>query len=399
MALSKKLDKFLTLIREMPGFDRFLLGPSEAEMMHMAESGPIVVFNVSEVRSDAFIIEQHRIRSIRLPLLSIEDLEANCRNFLKSVRKIGVRNYAKCTQVVKGVLHWLWDVAVCPVLTALDFLQSPSKGTTWPRVWWVPSGYLSLLPIHAAGYHDSNPRRAALDLVISSYTSTLKALAYARSNLALAESQAVEHVLLVGMTETPGAPQLKFVNQELGDLQTVLSESAHVTILQKPTTALVLSQLKTHQVVHFACHGSSNENDPSQSKLLLDDWQTDPLTVSKFVSQDLRSARFAYLSACHTASSRNLSLLDEGRHIASSIQQARYPSVVGTLWSVRDQNSCNIAKFVYSWMLSHGSGARLYTEKSAEGLHHAIRRVREETGGGSFASDPLAWAPYIHIGV
>jgi CHAT domain-containing protein len=123
------------------------------------------------------------------------------------------------------------------------------------------------------------------------------------------------------------------------------------------------------------------------------------LTVSSLVSQNLQSARFAYLSACHTASSRNFSLLDESRHIASSIQQARYPSVVGTLWSVRDQNSCNIAKYVYSWMLSYGSGAILCAEKSAEGLHHAIRKTRQETRRRRFSSDPLAWAPYIHIGV
>ena len=402
LALSKRFDNLLGSIRELPGFDRFLLGPTETEMMHMAEHGPIVVFNVSRVRSDAFIIEKNRIQSVRLPLLNVEDLVANCNTFLKSVRKVSLKTYADATLGLKSVLQWLWDVSVGPILATLNFVQTPSHGSPWPRVWWVPSGLLTLLPIHAAGYHDANPPRTALDVVVSSYTSTIKALGYARANLAASEFRAIENVLLVGMTETPGAAPLRYVDRELREVHDILSDKVCVTILRQPTTALVLSHLKTHQVVHFACHGSSCEDDPSQSKLLLDDWQIDPLTVSRLAAQNLQSARFAYLSACQTASSQNLSLLDEARHIASSIQQARYPSVIGTLWSVRDENSSIIAKYVHASMLSYGGGANLCTEKSAEALHHAVRKVRGETGvtaRGKFSSDPLTWAPYMHIGV
>jgi hypothetical protein len=51
-------------------------------------------------------------------------------------------------------------------------------------------------------------------------------------------------------------------------------------------------------------------------------------------------------------------------------------------------------------------GITLDVVRAAEGLHHAVRELREETrrvGGFSKRSvdstDPLLWAVYIHVGV
>ena len=51
------------------------------------------------------------------------------------------------------VLDWLWDVIAGPVLTALGHTGPPGPGDPWPRVWWCPTGPLTVLPIHAAGRH------------------------------------------------------------------------------------------------------------------------------------------------------------------------------------------------------------------------------------------------------
>jgi hypothetical protein len=42
--------------------------------------------------------------------------------------------------------------------------------------------------------------------------------------------------------------------------------------------------------------------------------------------------------------------------------------------------------------------------KAAKGLHLAVRKVREDSRqrkfkGGKGTDDPMAWAPYIHVGV
>lgn len=401
--LSLQFDALLQKIRALPRFEQFLLGPSVKELKELAEGGAIVVFNVSQVRSDAFLIEKHRIRCIRLPLLHYAALKENSTRFLNTVQEVKLQVYSKASLEVKNVLEWLWDAAVEPVLNSLGHIQRPSDKETWPKVWWVGSGLLSVLPIHAAGYHDSNPTRAAIDLVISSYTPTVKALAYAREHIAKIQTSH-QRMMLVGMPTTPDHADLPYVNNEIATLQTLMSSHPDSTIIESPTRETVLSGMNDHSIIHLACHGSSSAQDPSQSKLLLTDWKVAPLTVSDITSQNLQSSQFAFLSACHTASARDLRLLDESIHLASAIQLAGFPSVIATLWKVQDKHSADVAKDVYTWMLKHGRADYLDTTKSAEALHWAIHRVREATKvtpgfSKKKPSDPLAWAPYVHFGV
>jgi CHAT domain len=92
-------------------------------------------------------------------------------------------------------------------------------------------------------------------------------------------------------------------------------------------------------------------------------------------------------------------LLDESINLVSAIQLAGYPSVVGTLW----EESGRIAQGVYSWMVRDGRKFRF--ESAAEGLHRAVRELREETRrtparlGNTCQNDPMKWAPYLHVGI
>jgi CHAT domain-containing protein len=94
-----------------------------------------------------------------------------------------------------------------------------------------------------------------------------------------------------------------------------------------------------------------------------------------------------------------MSLLDEGIHMAGACQLAGFPSVIGTLWQITDEYSPPIAAEVYQTMLTNGA---LDFTKAAYGLHRGQLKVREETKsskGGRRLDDPMAWAPYKHIGV
>src|SRR5699024_2157591 len=77
------------------------------------------------------------------------------------------------------LLEWLWDVVARPVLDALGF-DGPIVDGNWPRVWWVPTGVLSQLPLHAAGYHTRGGHETVIDRVMSSYASSVKALVHGR---------------------------------------------------------------------------------------------------------------------------------------------------------------------------------------------------------------------------
>ena len=398
--LSKRFDSILDVIRQLEGFERLFRGPLESELKEIAGCGSIVLLNASEIRSDAFLINKNNIRSIRLPLLQ-QDLEAYAQRFLNAIRGVRGKTYSHAVQEMNSVLEWLWDVAVEPVLTELGFTQTPSDGN-WPRLWWVGCGLLNILPLHAAGYHNSFPRRTALDRVISSYTPTVKALAYAWERSTKVESIQDQKCLVIGMPKTPEQKDLPHSAKEIEELQKLIPSIAQIKIIQLPTKADVLSSLPHHQIIHLCCHGHASAHDPSKSKLFLNDWKTAPLTVSDLMSLNIQSSQFAYLSACQTSRTKDLSLLDESINLSSAVQLAGYPSVVGTLWQINDESSVEVAKDVYSWMLQ--GGEKFNTRLSAEGLHRAVRNLRDKTCSipgfsRKVSSDPLVWGPYIHLGV
>ena len=147
--------KLIGTIRQQPGFERFLSGPSETELKGLAGPDSIVVFNVPELRSDAFLITNRDIRCLQLPELTYEILEEYTKKFLNVMSKISsVRHRAAARQEMHKILEWLSDVAVGPILDELGLTQKPSDHDVFPRVWWVGIRLLKIFPIHAAGYHE-----------------------------------------------------------------------------------------------------------------------------------------------------------------------------------------------------------------------------------------------------
>ena len=397
-SLSKRFDDQLQIIRTLPGCERFLLGASELQILEAAQTGAIVVFNISDIRSDAFLV-YGCVRSFKLSQLSLSDLEAYAARFLTAIGDLYSTDYMKARREVNRVLMWLWNVAVGPILEELGFTHSPQPGQTWPRVWWVGSGLLNILPLHAAGNHESDVN--ALDRVVSSYIPTIKALTYARERQSRTNNLEKQKVVIVGMPETSSESDLPFVKDEMNMLQELIPRCINCTVLACPTRESVLNTIIDHQVVHLACHGRSRL-DPSQSMFMLKDWKSSPLTVSDIISRNLPNSQFAYLSACQTAKMEDFQLLDESISLACAIQLSGFPAVVGALWQVSDRESVELSRNVYEWML--GAGDKFDNARSAEGLHRAVRLLRDKTRfvkglTGRGRNDPIVWAPYIHLGI
>ena len=393
--LVKKFDDLLNHIRSLKRFERFLQGPSNSELHSLAEEGPIVVFNTSDIRSDAFIITSDRLSTIDLPLLTSDSLKHHASRLISAIQaQQSLSRYNHARLEVKAILEWLWDVAVDSILDQLQFTSMTYSGV-WPRVWWIGSGLLNILPIHASGYHDSTPPNSALDRVISSYASTIKSLSYARER-ALRNLPAIkERAIIIAMSNTPAQIALPDVTKEVNEITSLLTEASIDTqVRQNPKRKEILYELPKCSIVRFTCHGYS-ARDPSQSSLLLEDWETEPLTVLDLTSLNIESAKFAYLSACHTSTTRDTKLLDESINLTSAIQLSGYPAVVGSLWQVTDDHSVEVAKEVYKWSLEE---TEFDVRRTAEGLHKATWNLREKTYIRS-RSDPLIWAPYIHVGI
>jgi CHAT domain len=133
---------------------------------------------------------------------------------------LSVRTYYTTNRLLTQILEWLWDAAIWPVLEFLGYLDVPSKDELWPHVWWIPVGWLSLFPLHAAGYHRPGSSRNALDRVISSYSPTLKAFVY--STQKGSKNSAKQHAVLVSMPQTPCQKDLPQALNEVNLLNDLL---------------------------------------------------------------------------------------------------------------------------------------------------------------------------------
>lgn len=408
-----ELEEVLRRIRACEGFTAFGLPPTTEDLLAEAAHGPVVSFNVSRLRSDALLLTRDGISSCPLPGLDLDTVARQVNTFYRALSEAtapdGDRIAAQ--QRLRQILEWLWDAAAEPTLSALASLGEvpPAEdGRPLPRVWWAPGGLLGLLPLHAAGFHteavSGAHRRTVMDRVVSSYTPTIRALRHARARRSRPADGSQS--LIVAMPTTPGHSPLRYVPEEARRIRALLHCPIQLTepapavdgtllppSLDTPTTATVLARLPQCAIAHFACHGAGDRTDPSQSRLLLHDHASTPLTVSALAHINLEHAQLAYLSACGTADpGGNARLLGEAIHLTSAFQLAGFPHVVGTLWPIDDRLAVEIAESFYTH-LTAGSPGRPVPDRSATALHHTIRAVRDR-----FPATPSLWAAYLHAG-
>ncbi|MFI1916578.1 CHAT domain-containing protein [Nocardia sp. NPDC020380] len=408
--LAGEFENLLGRIRELDGFASFALPPTRDELLAAAAHGPIVAVNISEYRCDALLLSADGVTGLRLRDLSAELVTEKALAFHRASAAAQqgttlLERYTARAQL-NQILEWLWDAAAGPVLDKLNH-EAAATGSTGSRIWWMPGGLLSLLPIHAAGHH-SDPAgpaaRTVIDRVVSSYTPTIAALRHARRVPDVATT-AVSRALIVMMPTTPGRDdRLDLLSEETRKLATRLPES--VTLVEPdpaalaatpsdtvPTKANVLAQLPACTIAHFACHGASDPADPSQSQLLLHDHRTDRFTVAALAPIRLEHAQLAYLSACETALTVDTRLIDEAIHLSSAFQLAGYPHVIATLWAVNHRFSVRIADEFYDALTTATEpGTPIDASGAAEALHRAIRKVRNKF------PEPAFWAAHLHAG-
>ncbi|KAK1992547.1 hypothetical protein LX36DRAFT_644595 [Colletotrichum falcatum] len=390
---SAEMDSLLHTIRSRPGFGQFLLSATREEMKEAAACGPIVVINVNSHRCDALIVERFDVRVIGLPRLTQASLEERAGD-LGSVE----------------TLAWLWDVVVGPILDVLGFTIPPADDA-WPHVWWVPTGPLTQFPLHAAGHHTEVNAETALDRVVSSYSLSIKSIIHTRQQRLLGTRANMDlKAILLDMEETPGQGRLYHAKVETEAVREVCDSIGLPCNQPLPYKKDVLAVLGSCRILHFAGHGGTRP-DPLQSLLLLQDWESNPLTVESLLETNLstNSPFLAYLSACGTSRVQDNKSVDESIHLTSAFQLAGFRHVIGTFWEVDDAVCVDMARMTYEFM-----GEKAFSDESVSfGLHRAMRRlrdqwirtksVRETNRDGVLVTDPAqdtpTWVPYVHYGV
>ncbi|KAK6974110.1 CHAT domain-containing protein [Favolaschia claudopus] len=193
-----KRENVLAQIRQQPGFEQFLLPKSISHLSHAADSGPVVILNISGYQCDGLILLpdlQEEVIHVPLPSFTsscAEELVELLASTLGTDRHIetlagevmyhlprkhtfshadefdelleSIRGTTVCAERLQGsregkltpdqsfsrILSELWIKIVQPILKAIAITRPTDDPE---RIWWCPTGPLAFLPIHAAGLY------------------------------------------------------------------------------------------------------------------------------------------------------------------------------------------------------------------------------------------------------
>ncbi|KAJ6563290.1 CHAT domain-containing protein [Mycena vulgaris] len=391
MNLAIERKALLEDIRKQPGLEHFLLPKPYSILCHASQGGPIVILNSHEDSCDAIVILDPASEPVHVPLpdVTLKELQSQ-RSMLKdllgycnvrvrgqseSSRLFGHREGFKTRSTEKcfeDLLTWLWDSVVGPVYQVLK-----SHGIHHGRLWWLPTGGFTGLPLHA-----SSPT----DPFIHSYTATLGSLldSYSKNSSNIADKFGV-----VGVTHTgPGRMNaLNGVRDEIHRIIPVIKKPVECLEGEQATVDAVKEQLQNCSWLHLACHGKQDLAEPTKSHLLL---YGGILELETILQTPLSQAQFVFLAACQTAMG-DAELVNESFHLGGGFIAAGFRGAIGTLWSMNDSDGPLVAESVYSHIFRDGREPQ--ASDAAEALQLAVkglkaRKVKYER-----------WIPFIHMGI
>lgn len=403
----QKLDDLILEIHKVPGLESFLRPATEDEIIKTAAEGTIVVINVS-LRCDAILIRASGITSLRLPQVSHSEIM----RFEPSFRRPNPMHGKTPGQDgedgprpgMDEALEWLWISVASPILNELGFKTTP-QAHPWPRVWWIATGMLASFPIHAAGLRDEHEKastsaESVLDRVISSYSTSIKALIYTRQNQSKVVSGNEPNRKAV-LLWSP-ANDLTMSKGEVDGIKAALGEVGEESVTEQISSKeITKGYIEGCTIFHFSGHGYSVRSEPSKSYLRV---VGGVVTVSELLAMKLheRPPFLAYLSACETGDVGERTLGDEGIHLIGACQLAGFRHVIGSLWMANDATSATLAQKVYEIVKTKD----FEYQSVSFGLHEAVRAARDiardwarngNPNGGR--GSPFLWAPYIHVGI
>ncbi|KAJ7867416.1 CHAT domain-containing protein [Mycena leptocephala] len=393
-------NQILQQIRELPGFERFLLSKPISELSLAANKGPVAILNTSAYGCDALILMPglaDEVLHVPLSDFTIHEAQAMAKSLASIVRTPGRSNRLHGSRegdmvpddIFSIILSELWVKIVQPVLNGIAITIPVHQDLG--RIWWCPTGPLAFLPIHAAGLYGKDQAFGSKlsDFLISSYTPSLTALI--QGFRPQSESQKDLQLLAVTQPSAEGQLSIPGTRDEIKHIQQRVGGKVHIQWLDEKMATIdkVQEGMRNSRWVHFACLGVQSTS-PTESAFLLAG--SSQLTLSNIIELSLPNADLAFLSACQTTTGSK-ELQGESVHLAAGMLLAGYRGVIGTMWSTMDNDAPQVAGDVYAHLLEASPPD---PTRAAEALHLAIRKLQEQPGGKkSF----LHWVPFVHFGV
>lgn len=194
--------------------------------------------------------------------------------------------------------------------------------------------------------------------------------------------------MAISQANAQGQAALPKTEEEIAKIQTHASGLSVISLGgSKATVDSVAKGMQDCTWIHLACHGVQRVDDPLKSALILHEGKH--LELREIVKMNLPNARFAFLSACQTATG-DKQLTDEAVHLAGGMLLVGYQAVIATMWSIQDHDGPIVSNLVYAELLHEQPDHK----RAAKALHFAVEHLRKEKG-----APLLHWVPFIHTGL
>lgn len=288
----------------------------------------------------------------------------------------------------------LWPLLMGPLYNRLRQVGISEDQT----VIVMPTGSLSLLPLHAAWRLDGGHRRFFIDEFPVSFLPNGLAL---RSSLARADTSDRYGRSILRLVNPNNDPMLSHAAEESFEIGSLFDHSQSEELTGAAATVqAVTGAMPAFSYVHFGCHAKHDWHDSLNSGLVLAEGER--LTLSDILSQlDLPVTRLVSLSACDTGIV-DLRTPSEMIGIPAGFLQAGAANVISTLWEVHDEQAKDVMISFYTEHVANGLPPAEALRK-AQQLAHGLRasnapdkvsgaRLWAPMEGRATSADPGAWS-------
>jgi CHAT domain-containing protein len=341
-SLRQQLTTNLDQIRQQAGYETFLTLPNFEDVQKAATlNTPLIYLLTTPAGSLALIVTPITTDHLWLDNFT----ETQLTDFLEAWfadYNNAQQDHQAWYDTIEETTQKLWEPIMGPLVQKLQELNHD-------HITLIPTGYLSLLPLHAAWTKDeSKPtkRRYAFDEIHITYAPNAKSLTAAQ---VIADRTQSDSILAID------DPSEDLNNSDREVQAAIASFLPHATLLRHDhaTTTAVKTSLPQAAIAHFSCHGTANLNEPLNSGLAMNDGL---LTLKDIFALNLAESgglRLAILSACETGI-QGLDNADEAISLPTGLLQAGVAAVISSLWSVDDRSTrILLTRFYDLWRKEH----------------------------------------------
>ncbi|KAJ6506204.1 CHAT domain-containing protein [Mycena vitilis] len=389
----------------VPGFEDFMLPRTMAKLCVAAQRGPVVILNSGRELCHALIVDcSHQVHCVELSVVMTRDFsdfigapEAATRIFVIADPNSHDPNPAESTVVQRRLQIKIGSSYSQAAGLNAETTPSSRLGTNSS----CGSGHANKIRLHIN--HTSHQGYGGVQSdPLPSFRSML--LGIMRNPRPVYSTSDPVRVTTIIQPNTPGHSPLPCTQDELQKMEEIIPQTwltSFGTYDSPASTQKVLEHLRSSSIMHFACHGVQDADNPLQSALLIGN---DKLTVAQIMESSgplydkpSKDMGLAFLCACQTAMG-DKKVPDEAMHLAASLLFAGFRSVVATMWTMKDADGPEVAEAFYGHLFRNANpdlSPPVYPDlnDSAEALHIAVKKLR--SSGVPF----LRWVPFVHYGL